>query len=141
MTQIIFKGKIESDFEGFDENSIFKMSDGSYWIQSQYKYWYHYAYRPDATIIREQGHTYLLVADHKVQIERIDNVIESKIDGEFRGWNGNTKYKLTNGQVWEQIIYKYEYTYAYCPEVLIYNINGSYICKVAGTSAIVKIVW
>ena len=52
MSQIIFRGKIDSDFEGFDDNAIFKMSDGSYWVQSQYAYWYHYAYRPDAIICR-----------------------------------------------------------------------------------------
>ena len=112
MSQIIFKGKIDSDFEGFDDNAIFKMSDGSCWVQSRYLYWYHYAYRPDAVIVREDGRTYLIVLDHKVQVERVDNVIESRINGEFKGWSGNTKVELANGQVWEQAAYKYEYKYA-----------------------------
>ena len=138
MSKIIFRGKIDSDFEGFDDNAIFKMSDGSYWVQSQYTYWYHYAYRPDAAICREQGRTYLIVADHKVQIERINDVIESRIEGEFRGWSGDTQYKLSNGQIWMQVAYKYQYTYSYCPEVIICNIGGNYICSVAGTQAVVR---
>ena len=138
MSQIIFRGKIDSDFEGFDDNAIFKMSDGSYWVQSQYAYWYHYAYRPDAVISREQGRTYLVVAEHKVQIERINDVIERRIEGEFRGWSGDTQYKLSNGQIWMQVAYKYQYTYSYCPEVIICNIGGTYICSVAGTQAVVR---
>ena len=29
--------------------------------------------------------------------------IRSNIDGDFNGWNGKTRFKLTNGQVWQQI--------------------------------------
>lgn len=29
--------------------------------------------------------------------------IESRILGPFRGWDGNTRFELENGQVWEQI--------------------------------------
>lgn len=59
--RILYKGNIESDFEGFNENAIFKMTDGTYWLQSQYVYWYHYAYMPTAVIIQENGRTILTV--------------------------------------------------------------------------------
>lgn len=29
--------------------------------------------------------------------------IELTIDGEFKGWSGNTLFRMTNGQVWKQI--------------------------------------
>lgn len=29
--------------------------------------------------------------------------IESSIVGEFRGWSGRTRFKLANGQVWQQV--------------------------------------
>ena len=29
-------------------------------------------------------------------------VIESRIDGEFNGWTGRTRFTLQNGQIWEQ---------------------------------------
>ena len=36
------------------------------------------------------------------------SVIESQIDGEFHGWDGETIFKLTNGQIWQQAEYGYE---------------------------------
>ncbi len=41
------------------------------------------------------------------------NVVESEIDGDFHGWDGNTIFKLVNGQIWQQTEYDYEYEYAY----------------------------
>ena len=29
-------------------------------------------------------------------------IIESRIDGEFNGWTGRTRFTLQNGQIWEQ---------------------------------------
>ena len=60
---VVYQGKIDSDFEGFDDSVIFKMANGTYWIQAQYYYWYHYAYRPDALITEENGHFMLTVAE------------------------------------------------------------------------------
>ncbi len=59
-------------------------------------------------------------------------VIESRIDGTFNGWSGDTIFKLTNGQIWQQSSYGYRYRYAYRPEVLIYPTSGGYKMKVDG---------
>jgi hypothetical protein len=61
-------------------------------------------------------------------------VIESQIDGEFTGWDGETIFKLRNGQVWQQSSYAYLYRYAYAPKVLIYRIGGGYKMQVDGIS-------
>ncbi len=45
--------------------------------------------------------------------------IESQIDGDFEGWEGETVVKLTNGQVWQQSEYHYHYHYAFMPKVII----------------------
>lgn len=52
--------------------------------------------------------------------------IESNIAGDFHGWDGETIYKLSNGQIWQQSSYHYHYHYAYAPEVLIYPSAGGY---------------
>jgi hypothetical protein len=62
------------------------------------------------------------------------DVIESEIDGEFEGWSGETIFKLTNGQIWQQTEYDYEYEYAYTPEVTIYKTSGCYKLKVEDMS-------
>lgn len=59
-----------------------------------------------------------------------DAVIESQIDGAFEGWDGETIFKLTNGQIWQQSSYAYHYHYAFMPEVVIYKTSGGYKMKV-----------
>lgn len=138
MGREIFSGRIVSDFEGFDENAIFKLSNGTFWVQAHYEYWYHYAYMPEAKIIEENGRTFLSVAGRTVQVNRVYDVIESNVDGKFEGWKGKTQYRLTNGQTWQQAESKYEYKYAFRPEVIICNVNGEYIMSVEGTRAVVR---
>jgi len=60
------------------------------------------------------------------------SVIESKIDGKFEGWEGETIVKLMNGQIWQQTEYYYHYHYAFMPEVLIYKSGGGWKMKVEG---------
>ena len=58
--------------------------------------------------------------------------IESQIDDEFEGWEGDTIFQLRNGQIWQQASYAYTYHYAYAPKVLIYKSGGVYKMKVDG---------
>jgi hypothetical protein len=60
------------------------------------------------------------------------DVIESEIAGDFNGWDGETIFKLINGQIWQQAEYDYEYEYAFQPEVTIYKAGGGYKMKVEG---------
>lgn len=60
--------------------------------------------------------------------------METQIDGEFSGWEGETVVKLLNGQIWQQSEYHYEYLYAYMPKVLVYVAGGGYKMKVDGVS-------
>jgi hypothetical protein len=41
------------------------------------------------------------------------------VDGSWSGWDGDTIVQLTDGAVWRQDEYHYEYHYAYRPEVTI----------------------
>ncbi|HMD84037.1 MAG TPA: hypothetical protein VKO18_04980 [Terriglobia bacterium] len=61
------------------------------------------------------------------------SVIESRIDGEFEGWEGETIIRLTNGQIWRQTEYHYEYHYAFMPSILIFKSGAGYKAKVEGT--------
>jgi hypothetical protein len=138
MSRIIYQGQLDGEFEGFDDEQIFKMSNGTYWIQAHYKYWYHYAYRPEAIITEEHGRYYLSVANEKIEVRKLNTAIETKINGEFKGWEGETSYVLMNGQKWKQAEYKYEYKYEYSPDVVIYEgFSGTYM-HVAGTKVKVK---
>lgn len=59
------------------------------------------------------------------------DVIESRVDGDFKGWDGDTIFILANGQIWQQDSYSYHYSYAYRPKVIIYKTSsGRYKMKV-----------
>lgn len=71
---------------------------------------------------------------------RAQSVIESQVDGDFGGWEGETVIRLTNGQIWIQKDYHYEYHYAFMPEVLIYQSSSSgWKMLVAGTSKAISV--
>ncbi|MDL1980281.1 MAG: hypothetical protein LWX02_02170 [Deltaproteobacteria bacterium] len=138
--RIIITSQIDGDFEGFDDEVLFKFMDGTYWIQDEYKYWYHYSYCPVAEILEVGGRLYIRVHNQNkiVPVRQIQNVIESKINGEFKGWEGETEYELTNGQVWKQATYKYQYKYAYMPSATVYETYSGMVMAVKGTRAKVR---
>jgi len=67
-------------------------------------------------------------------------VIETRIDGEFEGWEGETIFKMRNGQIWQQSSYAYMYHYAYSPEVIIYKTSSGYEMKVDGVKETINVV-
>lgn len=68
-----------------------------------------------------------------------DPVIESQIDGDFEGWEGETIFKLTNGQIWQQSSYSYTYSYSFMPQVMIYPAGGGCTLKVDGLSDTINV--
>jgi hypothetical protein len=67
------------------------------------------------------------------------DVIESRIDGEFEGWTGETVYALLNGQYWQQAVYSYRYHFAYSPAVRILEENRRYLMYVDGIDDSVEV--
>ena len=63
----------------------------------------------------------------------------SKIDGDFPGWDGDKKYKLVNGTVWEMVQYKYEDKYLYCPAAKIVEEGGRRYLIVEGMTGKVEV--
>jgi hypothetical protein len=121
-----------------NNDEIFVLDDGTIW-QVKYEYEYLYEYLPSVVICPSEGK--LIVNGKSLNVQSLsgrssnspsDDVIESRIDGEFKGWEGESIYKLTNGQVWQQSSYHYHYHYAFRPAVLIYKRNGVVMIHVDG---------
>ena len=129
-----------------NNDEIFKLSDGSIW-QVKYEYEYLYEYYP--TVIICPSKNQLIINGKKLNVELVaggggsskssGNFIESRIDGEFKGWEGESIYKLQNGQIWQQSVYKYRYVYKYSPKVMIFQKNGSFYMQVDGESDAVRV--
>ena len=140
MSTVVYDGQIDGEFEGFKDNTLFKLKDGTYWIQTSDDYWYHSDFDVVAVITEEDGIYTLTAIGHSAQVRKLTDVTESQIEGDFTGWDGETSYRLQNGQTWKQRSPGHEYKYAYMPKVLIYETPDGHKMRVAGTVADVELV-
>ena len=73
-------------------------------------------------------------------IENEANEISSKIVGQFSGWDGNTEFKLENGQIWKQSGNGFLKVSMNNPKVKIKEGTfGGYILSVEGYNSRVKV--
>ena len=135
-----------------NDGEIVKLSDGTIW-EVKYEYEYMYEYYPTVIICPSRGKmgvkgkmlnvNYLGGASSSASSSAASSssaIIESKIDGEFNGWEGETIFQLRNGQIWQQIDGRYKYKYKYSPKVLLINRGRHYEMQVDGMDATVKVV-
>lgn len=45
--------------------------------------------------------------------------MQSRVEGAWIGWRGNTIVRLANGTVWRQVQHYYRYQYKYRPRVIV----------------------
>ena len=134
--------EIDGEFNGWDGDTVFRLANGGIWHQDSYGYEYHHAYRPDVIIYQHRGRNYMQVEGmgKVIHVRSLEySAIKSRIDGEFKGWDGDTVFKLTNGQVWQQDKYGYVYHTAYNPEVIIYKVDFGYEMMVKGLDKSIKV--
>jgi len=140
------------------QGHIFRTASGSIYEVTGLTLQLVLALSPEVIVLR-QGNVFKLIVDdfdeplicsqlkspsHRIQRdlprEQItDDVVESFIEGEFTGWDGETIFRLTNGQIWQQSSYAYMYHYAYRPKVLIYKSRNIYKMKVDGVSQTINV--
>lgn len=72
---------------------------------------------------------------------KLQDVIESNIEGDFRGWDGTTSFKLSNGDEWVQDEVKTLFSpIVFRPVVYIYTGSyGSFKMKVAGVDETLQV--
>lgn len=134
------KSIIDGDFEGFDDEILFPLYNGQYWMQKNYKYWYHYSHMAKITIYEYKASHFLTVDGQKqfAEVQLLTNVIKATIVNDFNGWSGDTIFELDNGQIWKQSEYDYDYNYSYRPDAIIYSNGYDYKIHVEGKSVGVK---
>ena len=79
--------------------------------------------------------------EEPIPATKLQDVVESNIDGDFRGWDGTTSFKLLNGDVWVQDEIKTLFSpTVFRPVVYIYTgPDGAYRMKVAGVDEILQV--
>ena len=135
-----------------NNGEVFRLADGSLW-EVKYEYEYMYEYFPSVVICPSRRT--LVEGGKRLNVQQIAaatsplpslpqsaataDVVESRIDGEFSGWDGDTIFKLQNGQLWQQSSYEYKYQYSYSPEVLIYESGSVYKLRIDGVDGEITI--
>lgn len=71
--------------------------------------------------------------------ENTTSAIETKLDGDLEELDYDHIYKMTNGQIWQQLSAHYEYHYAYMPDVLIYRSGRGWKMLIAGCKKAVEV--
>lgn len=134
------KSQIRGRFRGYKKERLFFLTDGTGWIQKEYKYWYHYAYNPTITIY-EHGGRYFFAIDGQsevAEVKQAKDLSRHTIVSDFSGWTGDTIFVMENGEVWQQDEYDYEYNYSYRPDAVIYNDGWNFRMEVEGYTVQVK---
>lgn len=103
------------------ESNLYKEAGGTLFFT---RYCYEYVYGEDA--IYDADRAVILFEGDRCDVARVvTKYFESNISGNFEGWDGDTVFRLGNGQVWQQASYSYTYHYAYNPQVIIYEASGN----------------
>lgn len=145
-TPDVIESTIDGEFEGFDSNKEYKLTNGQVWQQAEYKYTYSYRYRPRVTLVKSGAYYKMLVdgMNESVKFKLISgsigtvekstssstpSLVEGYVTNSFSGFSKGNIFKLDNGQIWEQTEY-FTYTYTYArPKVMIYKSSGEYKLK------------
>ena len=139
-TRSVIESKVDGHFKGWEGETIIKLMNGQIWQQTEYHYHYHYAFMPEVLIFKSDDGYKMRVngIEKAVRVKQL-SVIESKVDGDFEGWEGETIIKLMNGQIWQQTEYHYHYHYAFMPEVLIFKSGSGHKMWVKGVKKAVSV--
>lgn len=67
--------------------------------------------------------------------------IRTQIEGGFEGWDGETVFKMKNGQVWQQYNRQDRFNYqSYNQEVLLYKKDCSWIMNLQGLNQSIEVI-
>lgn len=128
-----------------NNGEIFKLADGSIW-EINYEYEYLYEYYPNVVACPEKY--YIILNGKKLNATPLSGagsstgvtVIESKIDGESEGFEGDTIFKLMNGQIWQQTDGKYKYKYKFMPKVTILSKGNTGKMSIEGIDKTIRVI-
>jgi hypothetical protein len=129
-----------------NDGEIFRLDDGTIW-QIKFAQQYFYAYYPNVLICPARDR--LVVKGKTLRVEllsarnaspgKLPQIIESRIDGRFEGWSGETIFKLENGQIWQQASYARADSDRFRPKVVITRTGAGYEMKVEGQPSSLRV--
>lgn len=66
-------------------------------------------------------------------------ITESALEGICRGWDGQTEFRLANGEVWQQCAFRLRALYLNCPEVRVWGLGRYCWLELEGAGEILPV--
>ena len=70
---------------------------------------------------------------------RIRLITQSELDGNCKGWDGTTTFKLSNGEVWEQAAFRVRRLYLSCPAVRVWRLGNASLLELEGSRELLPV--
>ncbi|MCD9086826.1 hypothetical protein [Stenotrophomonas sp. SY1] len=137
-SEVIFiAGKPHVDLgEGVLEPLRTRRADGQTiyyrWVRYDQEFGYVAEPPPKPKAGDELPYTWGVAADARPYYSPFNAVIETRIAGDFDGWEGNSAFTMENGQVWQQTDGRTARTRMQHPRVYLFRQNGYYEMRVEG---------
>jgi uncharacterized membrane protein len=136
------KTSIKGEFNGWNNETIVKLNDGTYWMQAERERERCRERNPDIMLYKK-GYSYYMIVKgcnkKGIQVKQISDVIEAEIVNDFDGFSSGNFYELNNGQVWKQTDMTMEIYVRVRPEVLIYKVGSRYKMKLVDDDEICEV--
>lgn len=136
------KTSIKGEFNGWNNETIVKLNDGTYWLQAESSRERCRERNPNIFLYKK-GYSYYMIVKgcnkKGIQVKPISDVIEAHIVNDFGGFSSGNIYELDNGQFWKQTNMTMEIYVRVRPEVLIYKVGSRYKMKLIDDDEICEV--
>jgi hypothetical protein len=121
---------IDGEFNGWAGETVFKLSNGQLWEQTEFDLYVTARISPSVTLTTNGGLVTLTVdsSGESVEVQQITKFYETCILNDFNspfyftGWRGDTIFEMCNGDVWQQSSLGIQVTTVIAPpDVIIYE--------------------
>jgi hypothetical protein len=66
-------------------------------------------------------------------------ITESELDGNCKGWDGNTTFRLCNGEVWEQSAFRVRRLHLASPAVRVWRLGDASLLEFEGARELLPV--
>ncbi|SFV15336.1 hypothetical protein [Pseudoduganella namucuonensis] len=74
-----------------------------------------------------------------VSHSRMRLLTESELDGNCKGWDGKTTFRLCNGEVWQQSAFRVRCLHLASPAVRVWRIGGASLLEFEGVRELLPV--
>ncbi len=117
-----------------DQNFLLKTNSGHFYELSSAIKQKNVLMNPQVSVYKNGKKMEMVIqnVEKPVPVKLVEDVTETIIDGDFKGWDGTTVFKMVDGHEWKQDREGNLFSNLFRPKVVIYRTPEGYKMKVQG---------